>query len=231
LAWTRFATGTRCSVASAICLAISSPTRTSPASSICAIWRACAGGVNRTFEGLAKRLDLDLAGRFGALSHGNRQKVGILHAFMHEPEILILDEPTSGLDPLVQREFLELVRETRREGRTVFLSSHILYEVEAVTDVVAMISAGRLLVEESVGKLKAQALRIDLTFEGQPPVMQLQNVPEVRDVRVAGSTVHLVVEGSTADLIEVAAPYRVHQVAKHEPDLEEVFLRYYERKA
>ena len=191
------------------------------------------GGVNRTFvEGLAKRLDLDLAGRFGALSHGNRQKVGIIQAFMHEPEILILDEPTSGLDPLVQREFLELVREARREGRTVFLSSHILYEVEAVADVVAMINAGRLLVVESVDKLKAQALRrIDLTFEGQPPVMQLQNVPEVRDVRVAGSTVHLVVEGSTADLLEVAAPYRVHQVVTHEPDLEEVFLRYYEGKA
>ena len=95
-----------------------------------------------------------------------------------------------------------------------------------------MINAGRLLVEESVDKLKAQALRrIDLTFEGQPPVMQLQNVPEVRDVRVAGSTVHLVVEGSTADLLEVAAPYSVHQVVTHEPDLEEDFLRYYERKA
>jgi ABC-2 type transport system ATP-binding protein len=77
-------------------------------------------------EGLAKRLDLDLNARIGTLSHGNRQKVGIVQAFMHEPEILVLDEPTSGLDPLVQREFLGLVREARDAGRTVFLSSHIL---------------------------------------------------------------------------------------------------------
>ncbi len=191
------------------------------------------GGVSWSIvEGMAKRLDLDLTGRIGALSHGNRQKVGIVQAFMHEPDVLILDEPTSGLDPLVQREFLELVRETRGQGRTVFLSSHILYEVEAVADTVAIIRGGRLVVVESVDKLKAQALRrIDLTFEGQPPVAQLRTVSAVRDLRVAGSTVHLVVEGSTADLLQVAAPHRVQQVVTHEPDLEEIFLAYYEQKA
>jgi len=191
------------------------------------------GGVSwSTVEGMAKRLDLDLTGRIGALSHGNRQKVGIVQAFMHEPDVLILDEPTSGLDPLVQREFLGLVRETREQGRTVFLSSHILYEVEAVADTVAIIRGGRLVVVESVDKLKGQALRrIDLTFEGQPPVAQLRTVTAVRDLRVAGSTAHLVVEGSTADLLQVAAPYRVHQVVTHEPDLEEIFLAYYEQKA
>jgi len=191
------------------------------------------GGVSwSTVEGMAKRLDLDLTGRIGALSHGNRQKVGIVQAFMHEPDVLILDEPTSGLDPLVQREFLGLVRETREQGRTVFLSSHILYEVEAVADTVAIIRGGRLVVVESVDKLKRQALRrIDLTFDGQPPVAQLRTVTAVRDLRVAGSTAHLVVEGSTADLLQVAAPYRVHQVVTHEPDLEEIFLAYYEQKA
>jgi ABC-2 type transport system ATP-binding protein len=181
---------------------------------------------------MAKRFDLDLTGRIGALSHGSRQKVGIVQAFMHEPEVLILDEPTSGLDPLVQREFLELVRDTREQGRTVFLSSHILYEVEAVADAVAIVRAGRLVVVESVDKLKAQALRrIDLTFDGPPPVTQLRTVAAVRNLRVAGKVVHLDVEGSTADLIQVAAPYRVQQIVTHEPDLEEIFLAYYEQEA
>jgi ABC-2 type transport system ATP-binding protein len=191
------------------------------------------GGVNWSIvEGMAKRFDLDLTGRIGALSHGNRQKVGIVQAFMHEPDVLILDEPTSGLDPLVQREFLELVRDTREQGRTVFLSSHILYEVEAVADTVAIIRAGHLVVVESVDKLKARALRrIDLTFDGPPPVTQLRTVDAVRNLRVAGNIVHLDVEGSTADLIQVAAPYRVQQVVTHEPDLEEIFLAYYEQEA
>lgn len=191
------------------------------------------GGVNWSIvEGMAKRFDLDLTGRIGALSHGNRQKVGIVQAFMHEPDVLILDEPTSGLDPLVQREFLELVRDTRGQGRTVFLSSHILYEVEAVADTVAIIRSGRLAIVESVDRLKAQALRrIDLTFEGPPPVTQLRTVAAVRDLRVAGNIVHLDVEGSTADLLQVAAPYRVQQVVTHEPDLEEIFLAYYQQEA
>jgi ABC-2 type transport system ATP-binding protein len=187
------------------------------------------GGVDwSTVEALAKRLDLDLRHRIGTLSHGNRQKVGIVQAFMHQPDILILDEPTSGLDPLVQREFLALVREARHQGRTVFLSSHILYEVEAVADMVAILRQGRLVVVQSVDKLKAQALRrIDLTFESAPPLDELRAVPGVREARATGSTVQLVVEGSTADLFTVAAPHRVAQVVTHEPDLEEIFMTYY----
>jgi ABC-2 type transport system ATP-binding protein len=179
-------------------------------------------------EGLAKRLDLDLSGRIGALSHGNRQKVGIVQAFMHEPDLLILDEPTTGLDPLIQREFLALVRKARQQGRTVFLCSHILYEVEAVADMVAILRQGRLVVVQSVDKLKAQALRrIDLTFETPPPLDALRTVPGVREARSAGPTVQLVVEGSTADLFQTAAPYRITQVVTHEPDLEEIFMTYY----
>jgi beta-exotoxin I transport system ATP-binding protein len=95
-------------------------------------------------DGLAKRFDLDLGLRIGRLSHGNRQKVGIIQAFMHQPDLLILDEPTNGLDPIMQREFLALVREHRDAGRTVFLSSHILTEVEAAADTVGILRAGRL---------------------------------------------------------------------------------------
>src|SRR5262249_49735166 len=108
------------------------------------------GGVDwSATRGLAKRLDLALGGRIGTLSHGPKQKVGIVQAFMHRPDLYILDEPTAGLDPLVQREFLALVREARDEGRTVFLSSHILYEVEAVADMVGILRQGNLVVVES----------------------------------------------------------------------------------
>jgi ABC-2 type transport system ATP-binding protein len=191
------------------------------------------GGVDWSeVEGLAKRLDLDLSARVGTLSHGNKQKVGIVQAFMHQPKILILDEPTTGLDPLVQREFLGLIREARDAGRTVFLSSHILYEVEAVADIVAILRHGRLVVVESVGKLKEQAVRrIDLTFAESPPVADLTAANGVRDVRCTESTAHVVVEGSTADLLLAAAPHRVLQIVTHEPDLEEIFMAYYQREA
>jgi ABC-2 type transport system ATP-binding protein len=188
------------------------------------------GGVRwSAVESLAKRLDLDLGVRIGTLSHGNRQKVGIVQAFMHEPRVLILDEPTSGLDPLVQREFLELVRAARDRGSTVFLSSHILYEVEAVADMVGILRQGQLAVVESVDKLKTRALRrIDLTFDGPPPVDPLANASGVRNIRTSGTTAHVVLEGSTADLLAVAAPHRVVQIVTHEPDLEEIFMTYYD---
>jgi ABC-2 type transport system ATP-binding protein len=179
-------------------------------------------------QALAKRLDLDLSHRIGALSHGNRQKVGIVQAFMHQPDLLILDEPTGGLDPLMQREFLAMVREARDQGGTVFLSSHVLGEVEAVADTVGILRAGRLVVVEAVPRLKSRALRrVDLTFEGEPPLAELRAVPGVRDATAAGRTVHLAVEGSAADMLLVAAPHRIEQVVTHEPDLEEIFLDYY----
>ncbi|GIJ48077.1 ABC transporter [Virgisporangium aliadipatigenens] len=180
---------------------------------------------------LAERLDLDLTARIGTLSHGNRQKVGIVQAFAHDPPLLILDEPTAGLDPIAQREFLAMVREARDRGRTVFLSSHVLSEVEAVADRVAMLSQGRLLVTEAVDKLKSRAQRrIDLIFDTDPPEEPLRAVPEVRSCTVAGRAVHLMVEGSTARLLQVAAPHRVVSVVTHEPDLEEIFVNYYSRE-
>ncbi|WIM92871.1 ABC transporter ATP-binding protein [Actinoplanes oblitus] len=182
-----------------------------------------------TIRALADRLDLDLTVRIGAMSHGTRQKVGIVQAFMHTPALLVLDEPTAGLDPLIQREFLGLVREARDRGQTVFLSSHNLYEVEAVADMVGILVRGRLAVVEEVGKLKAQAVRrIDLTFAGVPPDAVLREVAAVQQLTVTGHTAHLVVEGHTAELLRVAAPYGVEQIVTHEPDLEDVFLSYYD---
>lgn len=187
------------------------------------------GGVDWAFiEHLANRFDLDLEPRLGTLSHGNKQKIGVVQAFMHSPELLILDEPTAGLDPIMQREFLALVRETRSQGGTVFLSSHILSEVEAVADTVGILRAGRLVVTQSVEALRAQAVRrLDLTFSSAVPVEQLRRVGGVREVSVAGLTAHLAVEGSTADLLKVAAPHDVTNIVTHEADLEAIFLDYY----
>lgn len=177
---------------------------------------------------LAKRLDLDLGQVVGAMSHGNRQKVGIVQAFQHDPELLVLDEPTQGLDPLVQREFLAMLRETRQAGNTVFLCSHVLSEVEAVADLVGILREGSLVEVASVAELKAKAVRrLDLAFEGEVPADRLRAVPGVTEVHANGSGVQLVVEGSTAELLAVAAPYRITGVVSHEPDLEEIFLTYY----
>jgi ABC-2 type transport system ATP-binding protein len=177
---------------------------------------------------LAKRLELDLSRRIGTLSHGNRQKVGLLQAFMHDPELLLLDEPSAGLDPLMQREFLGMVREARDAGRTVFLSSHIMSEVQAVADLVAILRHGRLVVVEAIDALTARSLRrIELTFEGRAPEDRLQTLEGVRDVHTHGQVAHVVVEGSTAPLFAGLGSYRIDDIVTREADLEEIFLTYY----
>jgi ABC-2 type transport system ATP-binding protein len=190
------------------------------------------GGVEQMdIDLLAKRFDLDLSRRIGTLSHGNRQKVGIIQAFMHRPALLVLDEPTSGLDPLMQREFLELVRETRSDGRTVFLSSHVLSEVEAVADLIGIIRKGRLAIATDVDELKERTRRrIALTFSPSvaPPVDALTKVINVRELDVVDRTVELTVEGSMAELLRVAAPFGIERAVSDEVDLEGVFLQYYE---
>jgi ABC-2 type transport system ATP-binding protein len=177
---------------------------------------------------LADRFELDLTRRWGALSSGNRQKVGVVQAFMHRPRLLVLDEPTKGLDPLMQRAFLTLVREVRDAGQTVFLSSHDLSEVEQVADRVGILRRGRLVVVEEVATLKAHAVRrLDLTFDGVAPIDVLRRVPGIRVLAASGPSVHLAVEGSMAELMRAAAPYGMANVVSHEADLEEIFLTYY----
>ena len=181
---------------------------------------------------LAKRLDLDLAGHIGAMSHGNRQKLGLIQAFMHRPELLILDEPSIGLDPLMQVEFVAMVREARDAGGTIFLSSHILHEVEELADVIGILRRGHLVVVESVGALKAKARRrIDLTFTTPPPVDALRTVAGVGEIVADGTTARVFIEGSMEELLKVAAPHGIRDVVSHEADLEEIFLAYYGEKA
>jgi ABC-2 type transport system ATP-binding protein len=180
---------------------------------------------------LAKRFDLDLDHRIGSLSHGNRQKVGIIQACMHRPELLILDEPTSGLDPLMQHQFLDLVREFRDSGRTVFLSSHVLTEVKAVADFIAIIRQGRLVMTSDIADLETRTRRrVELSFTDPtaPPIRELTNLASVRDLEVVDGNIQLVVEGSMAELMRVAAPFGLERVVSNEVDLEGVLLQYFE---
>lgn len=182
---------------------------------------------------LAERLSLDLDRRVGALSQGNRQKVGLVQAMMHRPDLLVLDEPTTGLDPIVRRELLAMLRETRAEGRTVFLSSHVLSEVEAVADTVGIVRAGRVVTVQSVELLRERAVhRTELTFAEVPPPALLASLPSLAGVREVaadgGRTVELALEGSAAELLRTVAAYGVERVHTHEIDLEQVFLSYYE---
>ncbi|MFI1461905.1 ABC transporter ATP-binding protein [Nocardia carnea] len=180
-------------------------------------------------RGIAERLELDLSTRIGAMSHGNRQKVGIVQAFMTEPDVLLLDEPTTGLDPLVQREFLAMVREFRDNGCTVFLSSHVLSEVEAVADSVGMLRRGRLIDVGTVAEFTGRTLRrLDVTFGARPPdPAGLRGLAGVRQVREDSQRMQIEVQGSTAELLKTIAPYEVVDIVSHDPDLEEIFLGHY----
>jgi ABC-2 type transport system ATP-binding protein len=192
------------------------------------------GGIDLKYAiELANRMDCDLTRRLKALSHGNRQKIGLIQAFMHKPQLIILDEPTIGLDPLMQQEFYHLIDEARTGGRTVFLSSHILPEVERVCDRVGIIREGRLAAVETVETLKSRALRrLEIHFARAIPPEGFTSIPGVRDVVVRDSVLSCTVIGSLDALIKTAARFEVINIVSHEPSLEEVFLTYYgERKS
>jgi ABC-2 type transport system ATP-binding protein len=187
------------------------------------------GGVPASrIEALAERFDADLTVPMRKLSKGNKQKIGLIQAFMHEPEFVILDEPTMGLDPLVQQEFLALVREVRTSGRTVLMSSHVLAEVESVSDRVGIVRSGRLVAVENIAALREKAVRrVELHFESPVPAAAFENLPGVRDLRVEGAGVRCTIDGRPDALIKAAAKFTVVHLVSAEPDLEEIFLTYY----
>lgn len=194
---------------------------------------ALRGGVPRArIEELAGRLELDLEPRIRSLSKGNRQKLGLVQAFVHEPDLLILDEPTSGLDPLVQETFLEMVREVRADGRTVFMSSHIMSEVQAVADRVAIIREGRLVTVGGVAELRERAVRrVEITFAGPVPEAQFASLPGVSALTVEGAVLRCLIAGSPDALVKAAARHTVTGLICEEPDLEELFMDYYRNGA
>jgi ABC-2 type transport system ATP-binding protein len=188
------------------------------------------GGVApRAADELAERLGLDLDRRISELSKGNRQKLGVVQAFQHRPDLYLLDEPTSGLDPLVQHSFHQLIDEVVSAGATVLLSSHVLAEVQHLARRVAVIRAGRLAAIEDVEQLHRRAVRhLHVRFADVPSASELGEVPGVDDVSLDGPTMTCVLVGEADPLIKALARHRVISITSEEPDLEELFLRLYE---
>jgi ABC-2 type transport system ATP-binding protein len=187
-------------------------------------------------DGLAERLGLDLDRHTRKLSKGNRQKLGLVQAFMHDPELLVLDEPTSGLDPLVQQEFHAMMREAQHKGQTIFLSSHVLSEVQQTADTVAILRDGRIIAVESVSGLREGAVRrLRLTANGitaHDAGTLLAGVPGVGHVEVLDSgdgrvTVAATLEGAIQPLVRMLGSLRLTELVLEEPDLEESVLKMY----
>jgi ABC-2 type transport system ATP-binding protein len=179
-------------------------------------------------EELARRLDCDLSREIRTLSSGNRQKLGLIQAFMNDPELLILDEPTNGLDPLVQQTFYDLVREARAAGRTVFLSSHVLPEVERVCDRVGILREGRLVAVERITDLRTRAIRkLEIEFGTAIDPDAFAEVTGIRDAIVVNDTLRCTVVGSMDPVMKAANRYEIRALSSVEPSLEEVFLAYY----
>lgn len=187
------------------------------------------GGVDEKYiSELAERFGADLDKKVKDYSTGNRQKVGLIQAFMHRPDVLILDEPTAGLDPLVQQEFQNLVLETAAEGRTVFLSSHTLSEVERVAGRVAIIREGSLVIVEELEDLKKKAIkRMDIDFAESIPADIFQGISGVHDYTVTGAHATVAFDGSVNDILHAATRFEVNNLSSREADLEEIFLAYY----
>lgn len=175
---------------------------------------------------LAERLEVDLVRRLRTLSRGNKQKVAIIAALAHDPELLICDEPTSGLDPLVQETFLQLVQEEKSRGKSIFMSSHILSEVEAVCDQVGIIRDGQIVALDTVERMKKQRVKyVEAEFAGEVP--DLSGVTGVHELRVEGRKARFTMAGPLDLLISELAQRSLTDLTLTDPPLEEVFRRFY----
>ena len=182
---------------------------------------------------LAERFGADLQRPVRELSTGNRQKIGLIQAFMGDPELLILDEPIAGLDPLVQRGFHDLLAEVRAQGRTVLLSSHTLSEVDRVADRVAVLRAGRLAVVDTLEHLRAIAVRRwEIEFASAPPDPErFRRLPGVLSAEAGDGHITVAFEGDADAVLKAAAESAVRELRVRDDDLEQVFLKLYEGEA
>lgn len=182
----------------------------------------------RRRDALVERFGADIDRPIRQLSTGNRQKLGLVQAFMHDPELLILDEPIAGLDPLVQQSFHALLGEVAAQGRSVFLSSHTLSEVERVTQRLAILRQGRLVVVDSLENLRKVAVqRLEIEFAEPVDANQFRALPGVTEVHAHGRTVTVGFEGSADAVVKAAATHEVRAIRPREEDLEDIFLHYY----
>ncbi|HSX46977.1 MAG TPA: ABC transporter ATP-binding protein [Patescibacteria group bacterium] len=188
------------------------------------------GRFNRVYvQQLAKRLDCDLGRKFKSLSRGNRQKVGLISALMHEPELLIFDEPTSGLDPLMQAEFNKIMMECRAQGKTIFVSSHALNEVQALCDHVAFIREGRLIAVKQLEELNdATTKNIRVTTKDTKLLAALAKLPGVKVQNRANTFTEFTSTGDINAVLALLAKHKVQDVTINEADLETTFMQYYE---
>jgi beta-exotoxin I transport system ATP-binding protein len=183
-------------------------------------------------EAIAHRLELELDRPVRSLSKGNRQKVGVLLALFHRPELVVLDEPTSGLDPLVQQVVYALLRERVADGGTVFFSSHVLAEVQEVAVRVAAVRVGRLELLDTIEALRTRAFtRVEVAFRAPPPPHALDDVPGVRELERRGATLVLALTGPADPLVKALARHEVLTLESREPDLEDVFLDLFRKDA
>ncbi len=174
---------------------------------------------------LCERLQLDTSRKIDDLSFGNRKKVAIVCALQHRPELLVLDEPTSGLDPLMQKEFFDILRERNREGTTIFLSSHVLSEIQRNCTRAAIIRDGRMIACDSVDALtKTNAKRI--TVHGK---IDLEHLSGIRDIKETKDSVNFLYSGDMGSLLRTLSSGQVDDLTVTEPDLEEIFMHYYEK--
>ena len=177
---------------------------------------------------LAERLDCDLSKPIRTLSQGNKQKVGLIQSLMFKPDLLILDEPTNGLDPLIRQEFFHIIEELKNEGKTIFLSSHVLSEVERICDRVGIIKAGRIVAVEKVVELHEKNLRrVEIRFNEDLTLEPFLKIANLRDISLTDRILRCQVWGDMDPLIKAAARFIIRDMSAEQPHLEEVFLAYY----
>lgn len=180
---------------------------------------------------LTKRLNIDLSKKLGELSRGNRQKVNIIQAFMHQPQVLILDEPTSGLDPLMQEEFYKLLEEAKQRQAAIFTSSHILGEVQKMCDRVGIIREGRLIGERDIAEMAREAAQtFDIIFNEKVPLTKLKAIKGVKAIESSDRRVTVHLHGEMSPLLAELAKHKVTSMDTHQLDLEEMFLQFYNSK-
>jgi ABC-2 type transport system ATP-binding protein len=187
------------------------------------------GGVDWKFVSeLVDRLESDLYRPIQSLSRGNKQKVGLIQAFMNRPDLIIMDEPTTGLDPLIQQEFYQMVDEVKADGRTAFMSSHNIAEVERICDRVGIIREGALVAIEMVQTMKDQALyKFEVHFSTEIPEESFNDLQGVQDLEVQQNILRCTIKGKPDALIRSVARFEILRLVTYEPSLEDIFLSYY----